>query len=60
MDIAAECSRELVVFMVLWRQVFEEVEDQAVLVVQCGFRGDDALVEVAELLWCFWGVSFAP
>lgn len=34
--------------MVDLREVSEEVEDQAVFVVERGFGGDDALVEVVE------------
>lgn len=51
MDIAGEFSCELVTFVVLRRQVFEDVEDQAVLVVECCFGRDDALVQVVKLLW---------
>ena len=57
---ACESRGKLIIFVLLRRQVFEQVEDQAMLVVQCGFGGNDALVEVVELLWCFGRISFAP
>ena len=60
MHITCKCGRKLIVFVVLRRQVFEEVEDQAVLVVQCGLGGYDTLVEVVKLLWCLGRISFAP
>ena len=60
MYVAAECGCKLVIFMMLRRQIFEEIEDQAVLIVKCGFGGDNALVEVVKLLWCLGRVSFAP
>jgi hypothetical protein len=38
------------------RQVFEEIEEEAVFVVEGYGRVDDALVEVAEGCFAFWRV----
>ena len=33
MNITGKCGCKLIIFVVLWRQVFEQVENQAMLVV---------------------------
>jgi hypothetical protein len=42
------------------REVFEDVEEEAVLVVEGDGGVDYAFVEVAELLVCGWRVDLAP
>jgi hypothetical protein len=59
-NVARERARELGGAVVRGREVLEDVEEEAVLVVEGDGGVDYALMEVAELLVCGWWVDLAP